>query len=1361
MANIKKNFNFRNGVQVDDDNLLVTSTGLVGIGTTIPTEALDVRGNVNISGVTSISNAIVGVLTATEASPDRIIGAGVSIVSGIVTASGTGIITFFGDASNLLGMPTSQWEDVNIPGFGFTSIYNTGGNVGIATTDPRMTLQVGPDPRVSGQKGVGISSFGEIIASGVVTATTFSGDLIGNVTGNVTGTVSGPVISGVVTITDTINATNINVSGLSTFAGITSVTGPVFHSNQLDISGISTMRGGVHVPASGGGDQLQIGFVKNNLIDVTGIASIGTRSSTQDLHLSGGGVNPGVGRGVKVHSDLYLLKQLDVIGGSTFRNQVAITQGSGGITLSALSGDISAGGFIRGNTVKGDDGVFSNEIAIGRASVVGVVGHPRMIHTTQNGPLKLAGHQSSGVEVEDLLVSKGPLQGLGNIIANSNSGKIGVGTISPVSDIQVRRYSGDAEIQVTSEAGASRVSLGVESGTGQTDHAELRYNLLGLNQFDGNESFSIVNFGRGNFNYMMSAANSNAATGNFFWMKGNGLSGTLMTLTPTGRLGIGLTTPSTPLHVQGGATISGSLSVGNNLIISGTLNANLSGNVTGNLTGNVNGNANANAGISTFNNISASGIATITSIRSNSIGIGVAPSIPLSINSNPDNRFFVNANGNVGIKTTSTDGNQLLVGGSISTLLIGVGTTQPLSSVDFSLAGQSLTGQFANKMFMIPPKVSGTGTLAGVVSGALVYNTSTNTIQVYNGTSWGSLGSGGGGGEANQNAFSNVAVAGQSTVAADSTTDTLTLVAGSNVTITTNASNDTVTIAASGGGGGGGISNVVEDTSPQLGGDLDVQAREINTSTTNGNIKLNPNGTGVVEVRGAGGNDGTLQLNCSAQSHGIKLKSPPHSAGASYTLTFPNNVVDGQFLKTNGSGTLSWDSRLGAGFVNAADYGLDASATSGSTNLDAINAAITALGTNGGTIFFPGGMFYLSGTISLGASNNSIRFVGSGHQNYGGGNDSGGTVLRKDADNEFFNITNSRAIHFIGITFKGGSATNSNGTGGVSGGTGAITVNANAGCQGHLYENLVFHGIKNCINLNGLSDSIIRGCRFRNPPTGKGTGAFITMDDNNYSPGPPESGERLDQIRIENCIGDGYIGTGTGDQEFNNQVDGIHIKGYCNTIFVTNSSFIRLNRCYYIDNTWTGEFLYFTNAEAERAAGQAGFLIDSGGTSTQGNFITLDNCFSSSCGVGATDSHGIQLAGTLDASVNITNCNVRGNRGHGIVIDSDGGNTSIVNPIICGNSANSSGTNHGIFIGNDVDDVYIGGGRIGGDVSVKGTGNQGRGILVNGSSHTNIRIIGVNVTGNQNSEGISASLGGGTTGNKFQFNSGSTLSVNT
>ena len=91
--------------------------------------------------------------------------------------------------------------------------------------------------------------------------------------------------------------------------------------------------------------------------------------------------------------------------------------------------------------------------------------------------------------------------------------------------------------------------------------------------------------------------------------------------------------------------------------------------------------------------------------------------------------------------------------------------------------------------------------------------------------------------------------------------------------------------------GAGYIADVVSDTSPQLGGDLDVQSSKITTATSNGNVKIEPNGTGVVEVRGAGGNDGKLQLNCSAQSHGIKLASPAHSAGQSYTLIFPDNQI--------------------------------------------------------------------------------------------------------------------------------------------------------------------------------------------------------------------------------------------------------------------------------------------------------------------------------------------------------------------------------------------------------------------------------------------------------------------------------------
>ena len=179
MANIKKNFNFRNGVQVDDDNLLVTATGLVGIGTTVPTEALDVRGDVTIAGFATITKGNIGFLTVTTFEPTQIIGAGVSVKSGIITAEGAGIVTFFGDARFLQGMPTSQWEDIDV-GLGYTSIFNTGGNVGIATNDPRSTLQVGGKVD-AGQEGVGISSVGNVRVSGIVTAASFVGDLTGNI----------------------------------------------------------------------------------------------------------------------------------------------------------------------------------------------------------------------------------------------------------------------------------------------------------------------------------------------------------------------------------------------------------------------------------------------------------------------------------------------------------------------------------------------------------------------------------------------------------------------------------------------------------------------------------------------------------------------------------------------------------------------------------------------------------------------------------------------------------------------------------------------------------------------------------------------------------------------------------------------------------------------------------------------------------------------------------------------------------------------------------------------------------------------------------------------------------------------------
>jgi len=52
---------------------------------------------------------------------------------------------------------------------------------------------------------------------------------------------------------------------------------------------------------------------------------------------------------------------------------------------------------------------------------------------------------------------------------------------------------------------------------------------------------------------------------------------------------------------------------------------------------------------------------------------------------------------------------------------------------------------------------------------------------------------------------------------------------------------------------------------------------------------------------------GQITLNCENNSHGVKIKAPPHSAAATYTLTLPNDTgTSGQFLSTNGSGALSW-----------------------------------------------------------------------------------------------------------------------------------------------------------------------------------------------------------------------------------------------------------------------------------------------------------------------------------------------------------------------------------------------------------------------------------------------------------------------
>ena len=94
-----------------------------------------------------------------------------------------------------------------------------------------------------------------------------------------------------------------------------------------------------------------------------------------------------------------------------------------------------------------------------------------------------------------------------------------------------------------------------------------------------------------------------------------------------------------------------------------------------------------------------------------------------------------------------------------------------------------------------------------------------------------------------------------------------------------------VDFSYSGNDGAGSLTELSGDTSPQLGGDLDINGQDIVT-TSNADIELAPNGTGKTVLKG-NTNPGTLVFNCESNSHGQTVKSQPHSASVTNVLTLP------------------------------------------------------------------------------------------------------------------------------------------------------------------------------------------------------------------------------------------------------------------------------------------------------------------------------------------------------------------------------------------------------------------------------------------------------------------------------------------
>ena len=317
MANYNKSFNFRNGVQVDTDNFIVNQNGLVGIGTTILKDyILNVFGDVRIVGILSVSEINTGNLNLSGISSFTTLNVGVtSITSGIVTAS-SGVVTYYGDGSKLSNLPTSQWVDVNT-GIGVSSIYAVG-NVGIATTSPSFTFQVGANPLVY-STGIGINSTGDVYSNGIVTAVSFSGNgsnLTSLNASNITsGTISTSRFPSNITLSGIITASSFVGSGASlTSLNASNITSGTLSTSRLPsniiVSGIVTASGFVGnltgtastANSLSSGGSISVNSV-NSQFSSTGVATV-----TDTLYVVGFPAKIGVGTNTAPQADIEVRK---------------------------------------------------------------------------------------------------------------------------------------------------------------------------------------------------------------------------------------------------------------------------------------------------------------------------------------------------------------------------------------------------------------------------------------------------------------------------------------------------------------------------------------------------------------------------------------------------------------------------------------------------------------------------------------------------------------------------------------------------------------------------------------------------------------------------------------------------------------------------------------------------------------------------------------------------------------------------------------------------------------------------------------------------------------------------------------------
>jgi hypothetical protein len=266
-----------------------------------------------------------------------------------------------------------------------------------------------------------------------------------------------------------------------------------------------------------------------------------------------------------------------------------------------------------------------------------------------------------------------------------------------------------------------------------------------------------------------------------------------------------------------------------------------------------------------------------------------------------------------------------------------LGTTQTVSDMNTlaAISGLNTLASNSANVTTVATNISGVNSFAeryrvassapstSLDVGDLYFDTTANELKVYKSSGWAAAGSTVNGTSAR---FKYTASASQTTfTGSDDNGNTLAydagfidvylngvkLVNGTDVTVTSGTSvvlasgataNDIVDIV------GFGTFNVAAIAASSITSGTLADARLPTTmaSKTLTGATVTTNYNGLIAGGDGGSNDGQIQLNCSQNSHGVKIKAPPHSAGQSYTLTLPQSITNDYFLKTDGSGNLSF-----------------------------------------------------------------------------------------------------------------------------------------------------------------------------------------------------------------------------------------------------------------------------------------------------------------------------------------------------------------------------------------------------------------------------------------------------------------------